>query len=417
MRFLRALVALGLLVSVTRGGEVSLLKGDVLKGDVISVSDKEIVLKQGDKRVTKPIAEVVKIDFRDPGKPPTGKRFSQVRLTDGTTVLVSKWLLKNKVMELVLLAGPVVKVPLATVANVLNSAQDEKFRREWESRTFNTRGKEAIVILNKAGRPNNIECTLGETDEKGESITVATVLRGKVVTAQRELSGLHGIIFKNSLDPKAAVPVCKLLDTIQDVVMVTGITPRDGGVIVTTPSKAQLDFSYEQIARLDYAKGKLDFLSDLEPSSREIKPNPFDTGEARDRWFVYKDANLSNKRIRLGGVTYNKGLTLLPEVELTYDLKGEYREFSATVGIDEETRAEGEVTLVIEGDNKELASIPIVYRTEKTKTGEARKPPRPIKLINLNIKDVQRLKVILKAKDELNGLSMSVSLGNAKVNK
>ena len=113
----------------------------------------------------------------------------------------------------------------------------------------------------------------------------------------------------------------------------------------------------------------------------------------------------------------SKGLTLVPEVELTYDLKGDYREFSAVVGIDDESKGEGEVTLIIEGDGKELTSIPIVYRTEKTKTGEPRKPPKPFKVVRLNIKDVQKLKVILRPRDELNGLSINVSLGNAKVNK
>jgi hypothetical protein len=207
------------------------------------------------------------------------------------------------------------------------------------------------------------------------------------------------------------------LDTIQDVVMVSSVSPREGGLIVTTPAGAKIDFTNEQIARLDYAKGKLDFLSELAPTNLVIRPNRFETGEAKDKWFVYKDTNLRNQPIKLHGTTFTRGLTLLPEVEMTYDLKGEYREFSATVGIDDETNAEGEVTLVIEGDGKELTSVPIVYKTEKSKTGEPKKPVKPLKPITLNIKDVQKLKVVLKARDELNGLSIGVSLGNAKVNK
>src|SRR5947199_4730206 len=54
MRFFRALVALVLFVSVSSSAEVHLLKGDPIKGDVVSVNDKEVVLKQGDKQITKP---------------------------------------------------------------------------------------------------------------------------------------------------------------------------------------------------------------------------------------------------------------------------------------------------------------------------------------------------------------------------
>jgi hypothetical protein len=55
--------------------------------------------------------------------------------------------------------------------------------------------------------------------------------------------------------------------------------------------------------------------------------------------------------------------------------------------------------------------------TEQSKAGEPKKPVRPVKDVKLNIKDVQKLKVILKAKDELSGLSINISLGNARVNK
>src|SRR5262249_51521197 len=156
-----------------------------------------------------------------------------------------------------------------------------------------------------------------------------------------------------TLGAKAAPVVCKLFDTIQDVVMVSSVAPRQGGLVATTPAGAKIDFSHEQLAPLDYSTGQLDFLSHLEPRNPELKPKPFHTGNARDRWFVYRDTNLNNKTIRLGGVNYPKGLTLVPEVELTYDLKGDYREFSAVVGIDDESKGEGEVDLIIEGDGKE----------------------------------------------------------------
>jgi hypothetical protein len=417
MRLFRALVALALFVTASRCAEVSLLKGDPIKGDLVSVSNKEVVLKQGDKEVRVPMAGVLKIELREIGKPPANKTYSQVGLTDGSTLLVSKWSLKKKTVEMTLLAGPTVQLPVRSVANVLNNAQIEDHRREWKTRTFNTRGKEAVVVK-KDNIISSLICALGDGDEKGEKITFAiTDDDNNTETHTRSLTSLHGIIFKHTLNPNAPPIRGKLFDTISNVVMVSSVKPREGGLIATTPAGVNIDYSYEQIARLDYSTGKLDFLSDLIPFKQDIKHSDFDSGAAKDRWFIYKDSSLLNKPIRLGGTAYPKGLTLLPGVELTYDLKGQYLQFSATVGIDDETQAEGEGTLVIEGDGKEMKSIPIVYRTEKNNKGEAKKPPRPVQMVNLNIKDVQKLKITFKPKDELNGLSLSVSLGNAKINK
>jgi len=100
-----------------------------------------------------------------------------------------------------------------------------------------------------------------------------------------------------------------------------------------------------------------------------------------------------------------------------YELDGKYRQFDLIVGIDDETKAEGEVTLEITGDGRKLDTIEIVSRTTKNDKGEPVPPTRTPKKLSLNVKDVTTLKVTLKAKDELSGLSISVSLGDAKVSR
>jgi len=126
MRYFRALLLLGLFVSVSHSAEVFLLKGDPIKGDIERISEKELVIKVGDKQITKPMVEVVKIDFREQPKAPRGKTYAQVELTDGTTLLASKWLIKKKVMEIKLLAGPEVKVPQKAIANVLTTPRTRR---------------------------------------------------------------------------------------------------------------------------------------------------------------------------------------------------------------------------------------------------------------------------------------------------
>jgi hypothetical protein len=198
--------------------------------------------------------------------------------------------------------------------------------------------------------------------------------------------------------------VCKLLDTIQDVVMVSSVASKDGGLTVTTPAGAKIDFRNEQVARLDYTKGKLEYLSDLAPSKVVEKSN-LDEGDNPDQWHVYKDTNLDKKPLTVGGATYAKGLALKPYAELNYVLKGDYREFEAVVGIDDAVSAAGAVILVIEGDGKELTNLTI--------NSEDKKRSRSVVL---NIKDVQRLRIIVKADGEFD-TSRHLDLADAKLRK
>jgi len=402
MRIRRSVLAL-LLAPVCHAGDIYPVKGDPIKGEIVSVSDKEVVFTQGDKKVTRPIKEVLKIDYRDVGRPAPGTTYSSIELTDGTQLLCSKYLLKKKELEMTLLAGPTLKLPVEMVANILNNAQLEANRNDWKSRVFDTRGKEAIVI-NREGNISNLLCTLGEGDAAGTRINFAVTLDGVAETSSRALEGLQGVIFKHTLAPKAKPMVCKLLDTIQDVVMVSSVTPKgDGGLTVETPAGAKLDFTREQVARLDYTPGKLEYLSDLMPLKVVTRSN-LDDGDP-DQWHVYKDTNLNKGRLALGGTTFARGLALKPYSELTYNLKGEYREFEATVGIDDNVKASGVVTLTVEGDGKELATVTISSEEKK-----------PFKNVLVNVKDVQKFRIAVKA-GGLFDYGVHLDLADAKVRK
>jgi hypothetical protein len=398
----RTLVALVVLAGASRAADIVPVKGETIKGDVVSVSNTEVRFKQDGKETTKSIKEVLRIDYRDIGKPDAAS-YSQVELTDGTTLLVSKWLIKKREVELTLLAGAVAKLPLDVVANVLREAHVEAHRRDWKTRTFNTRNREAMVVK-RDDVISNLICTLGDGNEAGTAISIAVTIDDKTETRSRELTTIHGLIFKHTLSAKAAPVAFKLLDTLGDVVMVSSVTSREGGLSVTTPAGAKLDFRNEQIAQLDYSKGRLDYLSALEPSKVEARSN-LDEGDGPDQWHVYKDSNLNKTPLTLGGVAYPRGLALKPYVELTYDLKGEYRELSVVIGIDDNVSAAGGTTVIFERDGKELARETI-SSDDKVRH----------KTVTLNITDVQKLKIIVKSNDDFD-TSRHLDLADAKVSK
>src|SRR5262249_53915326 len=146
-----------------------------------------------------------------------------------------------------------------------------------------------------------------------------------------------------------APPVlCKVSDTQRDVLAASKVSLGDTGVMVTTPAGVTVTFPLTALARLDFSKGKLSFLSDLDPV--QVKES-----STEDRVDHYRrDKNLDNGPLTLAGKEYAKGLALHAFTELVYDIGGDYKELTAVLGIDDLVGVEGQVRVLVEGDGKEL---------------------------------------------------------------
>jgi hypothetical protein len=405
MPLYRTLLALLVCASVGLGAELRTLKGEVRKGEVKGITDKEVVFTADGKDVTTPVAEVLQIDFAPAGKLPTDAKWTDVELTDGTLLHCSAFALKGKQVELKLLAGPEVKLPLAAVANVLNDAQVEKYRKEWTSRLSKKRRHDVVAILRKSeaspeGVVNPLEGTLGDGDEDGKAIAFTLSAGGRKVSFA--LEKVHGLIFQRELDPKAPSVVCKVRDTVQDVVYASSVVSTPTGVTLTTPAGAKIEYKKDLLAQLDYSKGKLEFLSKMEP----VKV--VETSTEDQVYHYQRDVNLDrNGPLRIGGETFSNGLAIHSHTELEYDLKGEFRELKAVIGLDDNVGGHpGPVILRIEGDGKELFSRTL-SRKEKDKSKEK---------VSLNIKDVQRLRIVVTS-GELLDLGKHIDLADAQVSK
>jgi hypothetical protein len=154
------------------------------------------------------------------------------------------------------------------------------------------------------------------------------------------------------------------------------------------------------IHKLDFSKGKLAYLSDIEPSKILLSQD-----EERLSAFR-KDTNLDGGPLRINGITYAKGLAMLATTDLEFDLKGEYREFKAIAGFDDLVGGiEGSVILEIEGDGKQLVKLELTRKDKKRDNA-----------INLNIKDVQRLRIVVRSSNPLE-FGKHLDLANAQINK
>jgi hypothetical protein len=173
---------------------------------------------------------------------------------------------------------------------------------------------------------------------------------------------------------------------------------------VTTVSGAKLDITRDRVARLDFSKGRLEWLSDMKPTKIEMQPSE----DRPDRYVYHEDAekrnkNLEGSELRLGGTPYKHGMSLPAPTTLLYTLNGEYKEFSAVIGVDESVPGGSEARLVVEADGQKLFD-------EKIKRKDA---PRTIRL---NVKDRRELRIKVTSVKVL-PYGERIDLADVKVNK
>src|SRR5262249_8523056 len=212
--------------------------------------------------------------------------------------------------------------------------------------------------------------------EGDTKIEFTPLVEGGATKREVAIDKIHGFLFQRDID-KMPPALCKINDAAGNAIFASAVEGGPAGLKVTTPGGVKFDYKPDALAKLDYSKGKLEFLSDLNPS------NVVEQMELAKHEPYRKDMNLENHKIRIGNVEHNKGLSMHSHTELEYDLKGEYVEFRAVVGIDDELVAGSDVVVVkIMNGDKEMESI-----TLDPKDKERRKN------IALNIKDVQNLRL------------------------
>jgi hypothetical protein len=370
------LFAILLTVSAARAAELRTLKGESIAGEIVSITDKEVIVLRGGERVVTPLAGVLQIDYNPAGKLPAGS-FVDVELTDGSLLHCSAFSIKGKDIELTLAAGPQLHLPLTAVDNLLAEANVEKDRKEWSERLADRKAKKKrrdVLAVRKQGVLNALEGTLGDGDDKGETIAFAI---GSGKTRAVSIAAIAGLVFERGVNPGAAPVICKVTDTAHDTIEASAVALSPAGLVVTTPAGARIELAPTAVARLDYSGGKLTWLSDLEPT--EVVERFIDANVYHYR----RDHNVYGGPIRLDNVTYPRGLALHATTELEYDLKGDYREFKTVAGVDDESGAlAGPTVLRIEGDGKLLQEITF-DPADKVRHRE----------LALNIKDVQKLRI------------------------
>jgi NPCBM/NEW2 domain len=398
----RTLIALLICASAGWGAELHTLKQETISGDLVGISGKEIVIARGADKVTTPIDQALLLTFG----PQTGALpnvpWVDVELTDGTQLHCAKFTVVKNDVNVTLLGGQAVMFPLSGLSQMLANAHLDKNRKDWADVLEKTSRSRDVLAKVKDGVPNAVEGVIGGASESGEAIHF-TLPSGK--EGDFALANIYGMVFSRKADPNAAPVEARLYDALHNVVMVSGAEMTPTGFAVTTPAGARIEYTPAQVVKMDYSHGKRDYLSDMTPTKVDERCNG--AGEAIH---FRRDLNLDDKPMHVSNVAYEKGLALHAHTELVYDLKGDYREFRALVGLDDDVKGVGRpVLVVVEADGQKLAEVTL-QRGVKDKAG-------PIPLVR-NVKDVKKLRIVVTHDPaEFLDLGLYVDLADAYVSK
>jgi len=379
----------GLLVACAAVGtavaaDFTLLSGKTSTGALVGVDAKAVSAKVGEETVKYPVKDMAGVDLGPKviALPPATK-FDLIELTDGSLVRVTDFKLKKRTVAVVPLAAggatpPELDLTMTTVFYLCRDAHELASRERWKKLVANRRQRDMLVRL-ADGTLFPEEGTILEGNEAGDRIVFQNKDDQKIEFPITRAGG--GLLFNQP--PAAVVPptVCKVLDVFGNVLYAQAVAVAGSGLTVKTVAGATVTYkSLDAVSKLDFSSGNVAYLSDLEATADAPPPPP-------DEAVVpfLKDKVLGNTPLRLGGRVYPKGLWLHPETTLTYKLNGEYREFKAVVGIDDEGREanlNSAAVLTVFADGRELFS----------KTYARKDDPQEL---TLNVKDVKELKVRL----------------------
>ena len=181
----------------------------------------------------------------------------------------------------------------------------------------------------------------------------------------------------------------------------------DGDAIKgVTVGGVRLNLPVARIIKIDFSVGNLVFLSDLKPDAYEWKSDleTAKTPSVVSTWYRLRvDEGFYGGPLILDAHTYEKGLALHSRTKLSYRLTREFQRFAAIAGIDDRNRSDGNVTLTISGDGKQLLSENVAGSKQIN--------------IDLDLRGVRRLEILVDYGDDNVGYGDYLNLCNARLMK
>jgi hypothetical protein len=362
--------------------QVSTVDGRVTTRPLLDFSGKRVL--SNSTLASFPIDQILCFEPSTPPSPPLEKPVAWIELVDGSKLTATEFTVAGDVAN-VSLASESSTISTRSIRTVRFSQPDALGSAAWPANV----GADAtgdLLAVHKKDQIDFMEGTLGSVDENHVILKVD----GENYPVNR--SKVDGLIYFHKAADHFSEPLC-VVETangcrIKAKELLFSASSEDSTqnlLSVTTYADYKFIIPWSIITKLDFSAGKIDYLSDLESASMQWTPY-LDFGTAAPALAEYyaprRDEGPEHQPLRLGGKTYNKGLSLYSRTAIDYRVPAGMKEFKATAGIDDSVREAGNVRLQISADGKKLF--------DQAVTGK----DAPVEL-DLNVAGAKRLSILV----------------------
>jgi len=372
-----SLLLIGVLGVAPPEFEVHVLGGDPRVGPITEWGADRMTVRTADGPVSLDTREIAGISRRGAG-PSNVPPSVWAELIDGSRLAGADYAVREGRAGITRPDGEVTDVSARDVAAVQLQRPTEAIAAEW-SRILESELDADLLVVRKGDSIDYHRGTLGDVSDK----VVKFDLEGDLLAVKR--SRVFGLIYYRSAGRRLPDPACWLTEADGSRWAVRSVRLEGEEFRWTTPLGLEVSRAAAEVVRIDFSPGKIVYLSDLEPESLVWTPYFGSTKKlpALARFFgPREDRGLDPGPLSLDGKQYEKGLALHSRTSLVYRLPGRFRRFKAVVGIDDRVRPQGNVRLVIRGDDRVLL--------ETTVAGTD--PPLPV---DLDLSGVRRLAILV----------------------
>ncbi len=370
------------LASVQPAVEVQPLSGEAVQGKIVELNAQAVVLETPKGRVSIEIGRLAGLSLRNSqaASEPAAKPSVWVEMIDGSHVVGTAFTVKGGNASLVPLgpnAAPC-EVPTRDIKWVRLQPQTEALAAQWE-KVLESEARTDVLVTRKGdaldfyqGVAKNVTAEVVEFD-----------LDGETVPAKR--TKVYALVYHHPAGRQAPEPLCSVIESSGSRWSAQAVALRGESLEWTTSAGLKVARPAGAVARIDFSRGKIVYLSDLKPESVQWTPY-FSLGKelpVRAEFYAPRsDRSMSGGALELDGKTYKKGLSIHSKTAVEYRLPDRFSRLSAIVGIDDRVRPRGHVQLVIRGDERVLFDAPV----------SGADPPKPI---DLDVTGVRRITIVV----------------------
>ncbi len=385
------------------------LDGRTLTGPIQSLTADALVVATAAGAETVSVSELLAVAPTTPPAAVEDPSPSTVELQDGSILAIANYVAAAGTAKFTF-AGKPIELRTRAIAAVHFQTPTPAIEAQWQTIRADTKIAGDLVLIRKGEAVDNVEGVITSVDAEN----VELELDGSKIPVKR--SRVDGLIYFHRQTGESADPLVVVYLANETQLAVRALSSTADGLDVETLSGLKASLPWKEIRRLDFSAGKLQYLNvalgatdgALLPDDEKVTEflqlkTPF----AAVREFYRPRSNSWGVRrpLKLQGEIYDRGLALRSRTELTYRVRGKYRRFQATAGVDDSVAGQSnDLRLTITGDGRTLWDE-LIRGTD---------PPRKL---DLNIEGVSRLDIKVDYGDDGLDSADLLNLCEARVTK